>query len=357
MSTPESSAFLAACRRQPVPHTPIWVMRQAGRYLPEYRQLRSKVDFEALTRKPELAAEVTLQPLRRFELDAAILFSDIMTPIQGMGIDLAFEPGPVVRNPIRTDAQIDALPPLVPERDVPHVLQSIKLIRPNVPRGAPLIGFAGGPFTLLCYLVSGRPSKEFGVARSFLYAQPQSAERLLDHLADAMAAYLGAQAAAGAQALMLFESWAGLLAPHEFNRFALRAVRRTLAALRRQTAVPLIYYVNQGAALMRSVADLDVDVIGVDWRSPLGEVCRILGPGKAVQGNLDPAALFAPPDELRRHADTVLQEAAGAAGHIFNLGHGIWPETDPDAVARLVDHVHERTVAAASPDRSGAMRR
>jgi uroporphyrinogen decarboxylase len=345
MSTPVSDLppFLAACRRQPVSHTPIWVMRQAGRYLPEYRALRSKGDFLALTRTPELAAEVTLQPLRRFELDAAILFSDIMTPLQGMGVDLTFEPGPVVREPIRTDAQIDALAELVPERDVPFVLESIKLIRPNIPRGAPLIGFAGGPFTLLCYLVCGRPSKEFSAARAFLYAQPESAERLLDKLADAMAAYLGAQAAAGAQALMMFESWAGLLAPAEFNRFALRAVRRAMAKLRAVTAVPLIYYVNQGSALMESVADLDVDVIGVDWRSPLGIVRSVLGPGKAVQGNLDPAALFAETEDLQRHARAVLDAAGPQPGHIFNLGHGIWPETNPDAVARLVDYVHEYT--------------
>ncbi len=347
MSPPakETSAFLAACRRQPVPHTPIWVMRQAGRYLPEYRELRSKVGFEELTRRPDLAAEVTLQPLRRFELDAAILFSDIMTPVQGMGVELEFAPGPVVRNPIRTDARIDALPELVPERDVPFVMESIRLIRPNIPRGAPLIGFAGGPFTLLCYLVCGKPSKEFGPARAFLYGQPEAAERLLDKLADAMAAYLGAQAAAGAQALMLFESWAGLLAPQEFERFALRAVRRTMSALRR-TGVPLIYYVNQGAALMPSVAALDVDVIGVDWRSPLDSVRRILGPEKAVQGNLDPAALFSSAADLRRHADAVLDQAGPLPGHIFNLGHGIWPETNPDAVARLVDHVHERTSVA-----------
>jgi uroporphyrinogen decarboxylase len=339
----KTPAFLAACRRQPVPHTPIWVMRQAGRYLPEYRALRAKSDFVTMTRTPELAAEVTLQPLRRFELDAAILFSDIMTPLQGMGVDLTFEPGPVVREPIRTDAQIDALAELVPERDVPFVLESIKLIRPNVPRGAPLIGFAGGPFTLLCYLVCGRPSKEFGAARSFLYAQPGSAERLLDKLADAMAAYLGAQAAAGAQALMMFESWAGLLAAPEFNRFALRAVRRTMAALRAKTDVPLIYYVNQGSALMESVADLDVDVIGVDWRSSLKTVRRELGTGKAVQGNLDPAALFAEPEDLKRHIDAVLDAAGPTPGHIFNLGHGIWQETNPDAVARMVDYVHERT--------------
>ena len=337
----ETPAFLAACLRQPVPYRPIWIMRQAGRYLPEYRALRAKVNFEALTRTPDLAAEVTLQPLRRFELDAAILFSDIMTPLQGMGVDLAFEPGPVVREPIRTDAQIEALPALVPQRDVPFVLETIRLVRANMPRLAPLIGFAGAPFTLLCYLVCGRPSKEFAAARTFLYAQPHAAQRLLERLADAMAEYLAAQARAGAQALMLFESWAGLLAPKEFKQFALPAVRRTAAALRR-TGVPLIYYVNQGSTLMPAVAQLDVDVIGVDWRSGLSEAHRVLGPGKAVQGNLDPAALFAPAAELRRHVDAVLEEAGEAPGHIFNLGHGIWPDTDPDAVARLVDYVHER---------------
>jgi uroporphyrinogen decarboxylase len=335
-----AGAFLAACRRQSVAHRPIWIMRQAGRYLPEYRELRSRVDFETLTRRPELAAEVTLQPLRRFELDAAILFSDIMTPLQGMGVDLTFEPAPVVRVPVRTAAQIAALPALEPARDVPFVLETIRQVRGSLPRGVPLIGFAGAPFTLLCYLVCGRPSKEFAPARTLLYAQPQEAERLLTHLADAMAAYLAAQAAAGAQALMLFESWAGLLGVREYTRFALPAVRRTLAALR-PLGVPLIYYLNQGSALMSAVAGLDVDVVGVDWRSPLSDVRRVLGPDKAVQGNLDPAALFAPPAELTRQAAAVLAEAGSAPGHIFNLGHGIWPDTDPDAVARLVDFVHE----------------
>ncbi len=338
---PLTSSFLAACRREPVTHRPIWIMRQAGRYLPESRALRARVDFQALTRTPELAAEVTLQPLRRFPLDAAILFSDIMTPLQGMGIALTFEPGPVVREPIRTLAQVEALPALVPARDVPFVLESIRLIQPALPRGVPLIGFAGAPFTLMCYLVSGRPSKEFAAARAFLYAQADAAQALLTRLADAMAEYLAAQAAAGAQALMLFESWAGLLAPREFAQFALPAVRRTVRALRR-SGVPLIYYVNQGATLLPEVADLEVEVVGVDWRSPLSHVRSVLGPGKAVQGNLDPAALFASPGDLRRHVDAVLQEAGSSPGHIFNLGHGIWPDTDPDAVARLVDYVHER---------------
>ena len=338
---PGGSAFLAACRREPVAHRPIWIMRQAGRYLPEYRALREKVDFEALTRTPELAAEVTLQPLRRFPLDAAILFSDIMTPLQGMGIELSFEPAPVVREPIRSARQIEALPALAAGRDVPFVLECIRLVRAGLPAGVPLIGFAGAPFTLMCYLVCGRPSKEFAAARAFLYAEADLAQRLLTHLADAMAEYLAAQAAAGAQALMLFESWAGLLAPREFARFALPAVRHTAAALRR-AGVPLIYYVNQGATLLPEVAGLDVDVVGVDWRSPLSQVRSILGPGKAVQGNLDPAALFASPEQLRQHVDVVLEEAGTAPGHIFNLGHGIWPDTDPDAVARLVDYVHER---------------
>ena len=338
--------FLAACRREPVPYTPIWIMRQAGRYLPEYRELRAKVSFDALTRTPQLAAEVTLQPLRRFALDAAILFSDIMTPLQGMGVDLTFEPGPVVREPIRSDAAIEALRPLSPERDVPFVLESIRLIRAAAPRGVPLIGFAGGPFTLFCYLVGGRPSKQFEAARAFLYSDPDAAGRLLERLADAMAAYLAAQATAGAQALMLFESWGGLLAPPQFEQFALRAARRTLAALR-SCGVPLIYYLNQGSALLEHLATIEADVIGVDWRSPLDEVRRVLGGLKAVQGNLDPAALFAPPEVLEQEAGRVLHEAGGLPGHIFNLGHGIWPHTDPEAVARLVDVVHERSARAA----------
>ena len=337
-----SSVFLSACRREPVPFTPIWIMRQAGRYLPEYRKLRSKVDFVSLTRSPELAAEVTLQPLRRYPLDAAILFSDIMTPVQGMGVSLVFEPGPIVSQPIRTDAQVDALPALRPKDDVPFVLESIKLIRASMPRDVPLIGFAGAPFTLMCYLVGGKPSKEFTAARTMLYAQPETAMRLLEKLADAMAAYLLAQVEAGAQALMLFESWAGLLGPAEFRRFALRAVQRSFEALR-PLGVPLIYYANQGATVMDAIAELPIDVAGIDWRLPLDRAREILGPDKAVQGNLDPAALFSQPEELRHQVARVLREAGPEPGHIFNLGHGIWPETDPDAVARLIDAVHEQS--------------
>jgi uroporphyrinogen decarboxylase len=335
-----SSAFLQACRREVPAHRPVWIMRQAGRYLPEYRALRARVDFAALTRTPELAAEVTLQPLRRFALDAAILFSDIMTPLQGMGIELTFEPGPIVRTPLRSRAQIEALPALEPARDVPFVLESVRLVREGLPRGVPLIGFAGAPFTLFCYLVCGRPSKEFAAARAFLYAQPSAAQLLLERLADAMAAYLLAQAQAGAQALMLFESWAGLLGPAQFAVHALPAVRRLASALR-AAGVPLIYYANQGATLLPLLRELPVEVIGVDWRCELGAARAVLGPDKAVQGNLDPAALFAPPAELARQVRAVIRAAGAAPGHIFNLGHGIWPDTDPEAVARLIDTVHD----------------
>jgi len=334
--------FLAACRGLPVPHTPVWIMRQAGRYLPEYRKVREKADFVTLTRTPELAAEVTLQPLRRFDFDASIIFSDIMTPLQGMGVALDFKPGPVVDEPIRTRKQVDALRPLLPDQDVPFVMESIRMVRSELPSKVPLIGFAGSPFTLFCYLVAGKPSKEFSEPRSFLHAEPAISALLLDRLADAMVVYLRAQADAGAQALMLFESWGGLLGPQDYATYGMPPVRRIIEGLS-DLDVPLIYFANQGGANLRLISDLKVDVVGLDWRVPIEDARRILGAGKAVQGNLDPAVLFAPKDTLCRRIDDVLADAGSGPGHIFNLGHGIWPETDPDAVARLVDHVHERT--------------
>jgi len=334
--------FLAACRRQPVAHMPIWIMRQAGRYLPEYREVRSKVGFTELTRRPDLAAEVTLQPIRRFALDASIIFSDIMVPIEGMGVALEYAPGPVIGEPIRTMKQVEALRPLVPEQDIPFVMESIKLTRAGLPAHVPLIGFAGSPFTLFSYLVAGKPSKEFSVPRAFLQAEPEISARLMDRLADAMIVYLRAQARAGAQALMLFESWGGLLGPADYKRVALPPVKRIIDGLR-DLDVPLIYFANQCGGNLESIATLDADVVGLDWRTSLGSARKILGPGKAVQGNLDPAHLFSAPDALKARVDEVLADAGPGPGHIFNLGHGIWPETNPDAVARLVDYVHERT--------------
>ena len=341
-TTTETPTFLAACRSEPTSHTPVWIMRQAGRYLPEYRAIRKTVDFLTLTKTPELAAEVTLQPTRRFALDAAILFSDIMTPVEGMGVSLDFSPGPVVTNPIRDAARVEELRVPDPEESVPFVLETVREVVGALPKDVPLIGFAGAPFTLFCYLVEGRGSKTFSTAKSFLFAEPEASHQLLEKLADTMALYLGAQAAAGARALMIFDSWAGLLGPEQYRRFALPAVARVIDALK-PLDVPLIYFPNQGATLLEDVATVDVDVVGVDWRLPLSKVRSLLGSRIAVQGNLDPAALFAPPDELKSQIDSVLAEAGGQPGHVFNLGHGIERTTDPDAVALLVDYVHERT--------------
>jgi len=317
-------------------------MRQAGRYLPEYRALRERVDFLTLTKTPELAAEATLQPIRRFDLDAAILFSDIMTPLEGVGVRLEFDPGPVIRNPVRSAADVDALRPFEADEAVPFVLETIRTLRGELPERTPLIGFAGAPFTLFCYLVEGGGSKSFARAKAFLFAEPDAAGRLLRKLADLTASYLSAQAAAGAQALMLFDSWAGVLGPEDYRRAVLPVVANVLDRLA-PLGVPLIYFPNQGATLLPDVAGLRVDVVGLDWRTPLSGARAILGPAKAVQGNLDPAALFAPPAELERRIERVLDEAGSGPGHIFNLGHGIERTTDPDQVARLVEHVHRET--------------
>jgi uroporphyrinogen decarboxylase len=324
-----------------VPHTPVWIMRQAGRYLPEYRKVRASTDFTSLTRTPHLAAEVTLQPIRRFALDAAILFSDIMVPVEGMGVDLTYAPGPVIAHPIRTLKDVAQMRPLVPERDVPYVLESIRMVRAELPPHVALIGFAGSPFTVLSYLVSGKPSKEFASARTFVQAEPEVTKALLDLLADSTAAYLRAQAAAGAQALMLFESWGGLLGRGDYARIALPSVKRLINQLQ-DLNVPLIYFANNCWTLLDMLADLPVQVVGVDWRGSIAAARKAVGGNKTIQGNLDPAALFAAPDVLQQRIDDVLADA-GPDPHIFNLGHGIWPETDPDAVTRLVDYVHLRT--------------
>ncbi len=340
--------FLAACRRQRSEHTPVWIMRQAGRYLPEYRALRERHDFLTMIRTPELAVEVTLQPVRRFELDAAILFSDIMTPLGGMGLGLRFDPGPVLERPVRSAAAVDALRWPEPAENAAFVAETVRALVAELPAEVPLIGFAGAPFTLFCYLVEGRGSKGFVTAKSFLFAEPEAATRLLAGLAASTAAYLRSQAEAGARALMLFDSWAGLLGPEDYRRFALPAVRAVLEELA-PLGLPLIYFPNQGATLLGELAGLPLDVVGIDWRMPLSRARAVLGPDVGVQGNLDPAALFSPPAELDRRIDRVLEEAGPGPGHVFNLGHGIEQGTDPDQVARLVDRVHARTSGGARP--------
>ena len=338
----ELPPFLAACWGRPAGHTPVWVMRQAGRYLPEYRALRARHSFLEMMRTPELATEVTLQPVRRFPLDAAILFADIMTPLDGLGLGLDFAPGPVLERPVRSRADVESLAWRPAEETVPHVIATVRALAAELPARTPLIGFAGAPFTLFCYLVEGKGSKSFTLAKSFLHAEPEAAALLLDGLATMTIDYGAAQVRAGARAIMLFDSWAGLLGPGDYRRFALPAVRRILEGWR-ELGVPRIYFPNQGATLLEDVAPLPVEVVGIDWRLPLSRARAILGPGKTLQGNLDPAALFAPEPALRAAIDRVLEEAGPAPGHVFNLGHGIESTTDPERLALLVDHVHART--------------
>ena len=343
----DATIFERAARGRPVPHTPIWIMRQAGRYLPEYRKLRRKVDFITATRTPEIAARITLQPMERFALDASILFSDIMTPLDPMGVEVKFATGPVLPDPVRTPEAARAVRELVPEEGVPFVLEAIRAVRAELRPEAALIGFAGAPFTLFCYLVEGGGSKDFMTARSFLRREPEASRALLRTLGRSMARYLVAQAEAGANAVMLFDSWIGMLGPDSYLRFMHPVLTKTFATVRAATACPIIYFPNRGGPLLRSMRGLDVDVVAIDWTLPLSRADRLLGGGRALQGNLDPAELFGRPDALRRAADAVLAEAQGLAGHIFSLGHGIDRRTDPDQVARLVDHVHGRGRAGA----------
>jgi uroporphyrinogen decarboxylase len=315
-------------------------MRQAGRYLPEYRKLRETVDFLTATKTPELAARITLQPMERYPMDAAILFSDIMTPLEAMGVDLDFDPGPVIRNPVRSAADVRNLRVCDPAEGTPFVLEALRLVRNELSADRALIGFAGAPFTLFSYVVQGGGSKDFMEARAFLRSEPHAAGELLDLLASSTTDYLVAQAEAGADALMLFDSWIGLLGPDTYRRLVLPLMRRVVSDIRSRVDRPVIYFPNGGANLLEDVRSIGADVIGVDWTLPLSRAVRLLGEEAVVQGNLDPAALFAPQDELERAARSVLDEGRSAAAHIFNLGHGIHRGTDPDRLAALVELVH-----------------
>jgi uroporphyrinogen decarboxylase len=343
-----TTVFERACRGQAVPHTPVWIMRQAGRYLPEYRALRSTVDFLTATRTPEIAARITLQPMERFPLDAAILFSDIMTPLEGMGVPVDFDPGPVLSDPVRSPAHVARLRELDPDEGTPFVQDAVGLVRSELRPEAALIGFAGAPFTLFCYLVEGGGSKDFMTARRFLREESRAAGTLLDLLGRSMARYLAAQAEAGADALMLFDSWVGLLAPDDYRRLVLPVLERTLATLRERTSKPVIYFAHGGATLLPDVRGLGADVVGIDWTLPLSSAVSALGSAAVVQGNLDPSLLFAPHDVLGPAIDRVLDEGRAAAGHVFNLGHGISRETDPDQVAFLVDRVHQSSARSST---------
>lgn len=331
--------YLRACLGLPTDHVPMWIMRQAGRYLPEYRKLKESYDFLTLSQTPDLLTEVTLQPLKRFPMDAAIVFADIMTPLHSMGFDIDFAPGPVIRNPCRSPGDVASLRAPEPEEIAPFLEEGLRNLAAELPPHQALIGFSGAPFTLFCYVVEGGGSKDFMTPRSLLRSEPEAAEALLAGLAETQVHYLRMQHAAGADALMIFDSWVGLLSEVEYRRFAMPYVRRILDGLA-DVAAPITYFPFGGAHLLDAVAELDVDVVGIDWRTPLSEAGRRVGAGKVVQGNLNPAALFATPDVLEIEAAEVLREGGATNGHVFNLGHGIDRRTDPDQVARLVDFVH-----------------
>lgn len=337
-------AFRAALRREPAPHTPVWFMRQAGRYMAEYRAIRAKASLLEICHRPELACEVTLQPVQKIGVDAAIIFADILLPFEPLGLGLSFTPGegPVIEHPIRSQGQVARLKPVDPDTDLGHVLEAIRLARRAL-NGIPLIGFAGAPFTLASYAIEGGASRNFLETKKLMYGDPDTWHALLDRLAMLVGAYLAAQARAGADALQLFDSWVGCLSPDDYRRFVLPHSRKAIA-LARASGTPVIHFGTGTSAFLTSMAEAGGDVIGVDWRVALDDAWRAF-PDRAIQGNLDPCALFAPMDELTARVHDIIRRADGRPGHIFNLGHGILPDTDPDRARAVVDLVHERSVA------------
>ncbi|MCX5745450.1 MAG: uroporphyrinogen decarboxylase [Proteobacteria bacterium] len=338
--------FLRACRREPVSRTPIWMMRQAGRYLPAYRAVRERASFLDLCRTPELACEVTLQPIDEFGFDAAILFSDILITLPPMGIEVTFpESGPKIGNPVRDQAAIDKLVVPDPDLALPYTLEAIKQIKAALHDRVPLIGFAGAPLTMLTYAVEGGGSKDYARTKKLLYGAPASAHALLDKLAQTCATFLEAQIAAGVDCVQIFDSWGGIVSPGDFREYPLRYAKQVIAQIKSSRAyaakpVPIIYFVNGCAPYLTDYASSGADVLGVDWRVGIDVVRRSVGDGVALQGNLDPGALFASPTEIRARVSDIL-ERAGKTGHIFNLGHGVLPETDPEHVRAMVTAVRE----------------
>jgi uroporphyrinogen decarboxylase len=333
------SAFLRACRREPVPHTPVWFMRQAGRSLPEYRKVREGIAMLESCRRPDLVTEITLQPVRRHNVDAAILYSDIVVPIAAAGVDLDIVPGtgPVVAEPIRTSADLQRLRPITAE-DVSYVAESVRLLVGELGK-TPLIGFAGAPFTLASYLIEGGPSRTYTRTKAMMYGDPGLWHALLTRLSGITLAFLRTQIQAGVSAVQLFDSWAGALSEADYREFVMPHSREVLAGLANE-GVPRIHFGVGTSVLLRAMGEAGADVVGVDWRTPLDSATKLIGPERSVQGNLDPAVLFAPWEVVEREARRVLDEGRAAPGHVFNLGHGVLPDTEPEVLTRLVELVH-----------------
>ena len=337
----DNSLFMRACRRQPVERTPVWFMRQAGRYMPEYRAIRSVNSLLDICHQPELAAEVTLQPVRALGVDAAVIFADILLMLVPMGLELEYAvgDGPVIHNPIQSAADVEALRPVDPQTDLDFVLEAERLVARELAGQIPLIGFSGAPFTLASYMLEGGASRSFLKTKGLMYSDPATWHQLLEKVADNVASYLVAQVSAGVQAIQLFDSWVGCLAPDDYAEFVLPHSRRVLQAVA-ETGVPVIHFGTDTATLLPHMRQAGGDVFGLDWRLPLDQGWALLGHEVAVQGNLDPAALFAPREALEGRVRAVLERAGGRPGHIFNLGHGILPGTPVDNVKAVVEWVH-----------------
>ena len=330
-----------ACRREHVERTPVWFMRQAGRSLPEYREVRKRFGLFEICRQPELCADVTLQPVRAHGVDAAVLFADIMLPVLGMGIDVELVEGvgPVVREPIASLAQVERLRVPEPEEAVPFVLETVRIVRGELEGDRALVGFAGGPFTVAGYLIEGKPSREFVKTKTCMYAAPEVWHALMEKLADTFAAYLAAQARAGADVVQLFDSWVGALSVEDYREFVAPYSARILAAV----DVPTIHFGTGATHLLGDLTAVGGDVIGLDWRIPIDVGWELVGSGRGVQGNLDPTLLLGPWERVEDAAGRIVDAVAGRRGHVFNLGHGVLPATDPADLRRLVELVHERT--------------
>lgn len=343
----ENDRFLRALSKQPVDTTPVWIMRQAGRYLPEYKATRKQAgSFMDLCRNAELASEVTLQPLERFDLDAAILFSDILTVPDAMGLGLYFSEGegPIFERPLRTRAAIEALGIPDPEGELQYVMNALRTIRSDLNGRVPLIGFTGSPWTLATYMVEGRSSKDFGKVKGLMYEDPAAMHLLLDKLADSVTLYLNAQIAAGAQAVMIFDTWGGTLTPQTYRDFSLNYMQKIVDGLVRENdgrKVPVILFTKGGAQWLESMADTGCDGLGLDWTINIAEARDRVGDRVALQGNMDPSVLYADPETIRANVKRIVEEFGAPTGHVFNLGHGIHQHINPDNVKVLVDAVHE----------------
>ncbi|GAA5181434.1 uroporphyrinogen decarboxylase [Rugosimonospora acidiphila] len=339
-TTVEQSVFVRACHGESVPHVPVWFMRQAGRSLPEYRSIRSGTPMLEACRRPDLVCEITLQPVRRHSVDAAVLFSDIVVPLAAAGVDLDIKPGvgPVIANPIRDAAGVAALPSLEPDA-VEFVAEAVRLLIPAL-AGTPLIGFAGAPFTLASYLIEGGPSRTYERTKALMHGAPDVWHALCSRLAEITLAFLRVQVSAGVSAVQLFDSWAGALSEADYRRFVMPHSAAVLSGLA-DAGVPRIHFGVGTAHLLPAMAEAGADVMGVDWRTPLDTAAALVGPDRAVQGNLDPAILFAPWPVIEAEVRRIVSEGRSAHGHVFNLGHGVPPDTDPEVLTRVVKLVHE----------------